>query len=984
MDVPRFGPRFNMDSHMRHMEKLKTVKMYRFVDNCRERARCMNVLYVGTEEPDEGIDRVVKQMSVWGYTHKVNDVKKDSVDMSDTDGMFQACYDADVLIVGSSKKKELTARHVLSLVRAGWFGIMPQWDVLWYGLNDYVPEGGPDMFEMGPVCTGSDFAVEAISLLHAHVRRRDDWAARQGCMRLLWGEMVGGLARLSGTVSRPGSDVVKAFKEKLTSDGMGDELDAKMLFTALEMLENGYRYGISKAWMAPDTVLRELPLLGGGPKKLRKGHRRPLNPPNDPYPIDSHSIEKWAYCMAHTTLLWMKEYGVERVWTDWHRSVVGTPPSESLLDSIRQRPEWSELETQLTRKLFGYRWQAMVTVLLDVRGINVVGVECESPTGHKCGCGCPGCAGNTCLCGCDICAGSGGYDIDVKVRMGSLDVPMQVGTFEGALNRDADVVHPISSSPYGMTGGSVDTDTVSERDTRRIREKLRQTPPGGMALVIAPMSGGMDREPNVDWWYGGVKDKCLVLLDVSNRKSEIYHSAPEPLVDAAIRVCRALGSDEPTITSIQSWPGPGECPPFCPDTVEGLKAAIRRDPDKWAADVTGALYYPEYVSAYCGSMEELEGSKVLRGLVPTIQHTVDKYRETGQSSGWETALTKSLDALNSILNESLEQVPAPELVDAARALHNMLWDLDAVKSEDEYASHSMLMIPERPHLYILDNMVRIVDRLGADTPPEILEALTTVARFGKREDGKGYRIVLGTRLGVLVSKQSKWYEENESLLFGASDGLGVDLMGAYMMNNRGWQPIMEKYPHLAREAVRNASVDRGDNRMYVFMSCVLSDIKGYGMKDSIQFLSDAGALGVAVSVCAWLVNNEAGRPDNEAKYYNACIRFWETALECVPEQAGKFGAIEFADSIKNDDWKRLMLRSCQLADGNMVRPTGVVMRATDGGFDETCARIVELVLRAQPQIASDLAVRHALSVVPEDRLKSLLDVLGWTDDSADE
>ena len=414
--------------------------------------------------------------------------------------------------------------------------------------------------------------------------------------------------------------------------------------------------------------------------------------------------------------------------------MVGRQPEKSLLDSVKQ---WPELEKNLAGKSFGFRWQAMVTSLLDVRGIKVIGAECESPTGHKCGCSCPECTGNTCLCGCTLCAGTGGYDVDVKVRIGRLDVPMQVGSFEGALNHDADIIHPISSTPYGTTGGSVDTNTASERDTRRIREKLRQTPPGGIALMIDPVAGGMKWEPNVDWWYGGMKDKCLVLLDINNKTSEIYHSAPEPLVDAARQVCRALGSGEPTITRIQSWPGPGECPPFCPDTVEGLKTAIQRDPDKWAADVTGTLYYPEYVNAYCDSIKDLEGSKVLKGLVPTIQHTVNKYRETGQSRGWEAALTKSLDTLHTTLNESLEQVPAPELVNAARALHNMLWDLDAVKSEDEYISHSMLMIPERPHLYILDNIVRIVGKLGADAPPETLEALTAVARFGKREDGKG-------------------------------------------------------------------------------------------------------------------------------------------------------------------------------------------------------------------------------------------------------
>ena len=136
-------------------------------------------------------------------------------------------------------------------------------------------------------------------------------------------------------------------------------------------------------------------------------------------------------------------------------------------------------------------------------------------------------------------------------------------------------------------------------------------------------------------------------------------------------------------------------------------------------------------------------------------------------------------------------------------------------------------------------------------------------------------------------------------------------------------------------------------------------------------------MGVAVSVCAWLVNNEVTQAGNEVKYYKACIRFWETALGCAPEQAGKFGAMEFAEPIKNDDWKRLMLRSCEMAGGNMSRPVSVVVRAADGEFDESGARIMELVLRAQPQIYSDLAVRYALSQMPEKEYKALSYKLGW-------
>lgn len=1004
--IPKFGPRLGKCLHRKHMEKLKTVKLYRFVGEHRERARCVNVLYVSTGEPDEGIDRIVEQMSVWGYTHKVNDVKKDSVDMSDPDGMLQACYDADVLIVGSSKTKKSAAMYLLNKVCDGWFGIMPHWDVLWYGLNGYVLEGGrrpksskkgasgnglngyvpedwPEMLNMGPVCTGSDFAVDAIFMLHAHIRRRDDWAAGQGYMRLLWVEVLNGLAglcRLSIGMPRSSSDVVKAFKEKLTADGMDGEPNTKMLFIALEMLENGCRHGISKATMMTDAVSDKLHVLGCNPEKLHGGHKRLLNLLNNLDQADSHSVEKLALWITYIVLSWIRTYRVERVWYDWHESVVGRQPEKSLLDSVKQ---WPVLGRNLTEKPFGQRLQAMVTALLDVQGINVVGVEYEKPTEYECGCSCPGCTGNTCLCGCVDCAGSGGYDVDIKVRVGCLSVKIQVGSFEGALNYDADLIKSSVSMPYGEVGGWADMDTASDRDTEFIRRKLRQTSFDGITLMINTVSGGMDRNPNVDWWYGGVKDKCLVLLDVNNKTSEIYHSAPKKLVNAATEVCRAFGSCEPTIRRIQLRPGPGERPPFCPDTMEGLNAAIQRDPGKWTADVTGALHYSEYVSVYCGSMLQIGGLNGLRGLIPTIRHAVDMHVESDgcwDHDSWGSALHNSLSSLDNILNESLEQMPAHELVDVARTLCNVVCDLHGVRSKGECVSHSRQEIFKRPHLYALDSMVRIIGRLGADAPPETLEALTTFAGFGKREDGRGCRIVLSTRLNMLIGKQPEWYADNEALLFGASDGLDVDLMGAYMMNNNCWVQIMKKYPHLAREAVRNASEGRYDNRMYVFMSYVLSGIKGYGMRESIQFLSDAGVLEVAASVCAWWANDEAKRPSNKTKHYEACIRFWETALECVPEQAGKFGAMELADSIRNDDWKRLMLRSCKLAGGNMVRPTSVVVRAVDGGFDDSNAQIIELVLRAQPRIVNDLAVQRALSMIPNGIRKPLLDKAGLTVD----
>ena len=1006
MGIPKFGPRLDADSHRNHMKAFKTSKMYRFVDECRKRARCVNVLHLSTEESDKGMDPVIDRMNMWGYALKENEVNTGSIDMSDRDGMLQACYDADILIVGSSKNKAKSgdAGYMLGLVCDGWFGIMPHWDVLWYGLNDYTPEGGPEMFGVGPVCSGCDFTVDAVSMLHAHIRRRDDEAAMRGCMDLLWGEVMVGMARLSREVSESGKYIVEAFREKLTSDGLNDKhLDVKMLVMSLKMLENGRRSGLSTAFMVPEDVAEDMQHLGGGAEELRKSHRRPLDPPNDQYPTDSHAIEKWAYCMAYTAMQWVKEYHIVRVWTDWHEHMVGRPPGKNLFESVKQ---WPELEEKLKQRPSGFRLQAMVTAMLHAGGVDVLGAECEKNNGPKCECTCQTCASDktdgqtkpashatgptdcrqagllgserdSCLCGCDNCSGHGWHDVDVKVNVCGLDVPIQIGSFEGSMNHDKDVFQTTSSTPYGMTGGFLDTRTARERDTERIRKKLRQTPPDGIALIIDFTQYGMDVEPNVGWWYGGVRDKCMVLLDVKNKKSRIYHSAPKQLVDAAKQVCSALGSDEQTIHHIQARPGPGKCPPFCPDTIEGLVNAMKRDPVIWVADVTGALRYPEYVSAYCNSVKGLDG---LRGLVSAIGHAVDTYMESKgceDNRSWLRAIHDSLNALNDLLNDSLERMHVSELAAAVCVLRDVVWKLDVEKSEYVYTSRSILAIHEKPHLDALHSMVRIVGKLGNDAPPETLKTLTDIAKLGKWEDGTGYRIILGAMLNTLASSQPKWYAENEPLLFGAPDGLDVDLMGAYMLHNIGWRPIMEKYPQLARKAVLDAGAERGDNRMYVFMTYVLNGIKGYDMKDSILFLSEAGILGVAVSVCAWLVNNEAERTGNDMKLCKAAIRFWETALECVPEQAGEFGSMWLAKPAMKDRWNELMLKTCELSEGGIAQPVHVAARVFDDGYHESGMKVLELILRAKPETVGDLAVRHTLNQMPEDEYKTLSRKLGW-------
>lgn len=841
MYVPKFGPRLERRVHVKHMEKIGTVMLYRFTNRNRAWERPVNILFAGTGKLDNKIYRIIEQMRVWGYTYADRSVRNDIADWCDPRGPPQACLDADILIVGSSKHRDPAARYLLNLVRGGWFGIMPHWDVLWYGLNDgsqqggkraakrraarnrkngRVPEGGPEMFGVGPVRTGPEFVQDAVDMIHAHIERRSDPGEILGCMRSLWAEVSAGLAALSEGVEPQDAgsggcgDPVAAFRETLDSKGAGGSPDARLLFDALETLRD---CGAS---------------LAGG-----------------------RGAEKRAYLLAHTVLQWIGDYSSESVWTDWHGRALGKPPKESLLHSVRRRQDWLELGKSMVEQASGFRWQAMVTVLLAKQGMAVTGVECSRPErGYGCGCSCGGCADTRCSCGCTVCAGHGGYDIDLMVGMDRLDVPMQVASFAGAPGCGAGPVRP-----RGW-------------DTLRIREKLRQTPPMGIALMVCHFQGSVNMRPNVNWWHGGVRDKCLVMLNASGGKSVIYHSAPRALVEAAVRVCRALGSKAPVIRRVWSRPGSGGCPHFCPDTVEGMVAAMERDPGRWAADVTGALRYPEYVGAYCHNMADLAG------LAPAVRHAAEMYARHG--GNWGSALDRSLDALDGVI---VKRRAVPGLADAARVLHGALGCLDAARPRNGRAGGQDADAREGRFLHILDCMARTVSRLGAGAPPEALKALTAAARGGSRR-----RAVLGARLGELAAGQPEWYAKNERLLFGAPRGLGADLMGT-MMDGIAWQPAMEKYPHLAYAAapgVMNGSA--GGDRMRVLMEYVLNGIQGYDdMEWTVRFLDDAGALGAAAEECARL----AGR---DARYRRAYARLRKAVRECAPGHAGELVPVKAA------------------------------------------------------------------------------------------
>ena len=503
----------------------------------------------------------------------------------------------------------------------------------------------------------------------------------------------------------------------------------------------------------------------------------------------------------------------------------------------------------MKEKPAGFKWQATVTALLDQSGVEVVDVERD--------CDCPECAGRK--------PEDRPHDVDALVKLGEHEVPIQVGMFHGALVHDYDDV--VSEL------GGVDTESVNKRDTKRVRHKIRQTPPGGITLLATTVMVS----PGDDWWYEGVDGRCVVLWQKGS--CSIYHGAGGR-VDAAEELCNTLGCkhvDPQAVKPRRSRsPEHNKYLPFHPRTADGLAAAVRKDAKKWTNnpdDVIGALYYPAYASAYFDALRSASDVVQAAGLVPILRHAVGRHRESvaedaADEEEWRRSVSGALIALEDLAKADDAKLDPNVLVEICRILQDI-----ASRRHDDYACRTLSVneIDNRLHLQALFCLTHMVYRLRDRTPPEVRETLTTAARLGGQE-GMEHRIVLGHALAVLWSAMPDWYAENESLLFGedSPDGMNLALMRVCSHVDFPDGQAMEKYYALVLETLdeeirhmRRWESETG-NRVETndlvrrFMIRVLHGSRGYGIEDSVRGLARIGpdAVSVAGHECGSLITDE--------------------------------------------------------------------------------------------------------------------------------
>ncbi len=488
-------------------------------------------------------------------------------------------------------------------------------------------------------------------------------------------------------------------------------------------------------------------------------------------------------------------------------------------------------------------------------------------------------------------------------------------------------------------------------------------------------------EPGDDWWYCGVDERCVVLLGVE--QCSIYYGGKGRL-DAAKELCSILGCKPTYVKSVKSRHSqkPNHAHTPFSGTSDELREAVQNNTEKWTADpdhVIGALYYPAYASAYFRGLWSANGVKT-ESLAPIILHVVKQYvasrtERADDESGWREAVSDIMHTLENLLRNEKVEFGAGVLKDIGRILQAIMpgqyEDYECYKlSHDE--------IDNRLHLQAFFCLTYVVTRLRNGTPPEVLETLTAVARLGGQE-GREHRIVLGCALNVLRWALPDWYKENESLLFGedSPDGMNVVLMRVYSHITSLDRPTMEKYHALVLEALgeemrtvrklesETGSRAEGNDLMNDFINHMLHGSRGYEIDGSVRALISMGpdAVSIAGHECGWLIMQ-----DGMGEFVKRAVQFWESVLDSSPEPEALygFGVWGLAESVDQDTWEQLMLRTCEAAGGLVEDPYGVFDRASsDGNPTESGVQIIELVLCANKRMLADLAVSHTLRRMQE-------------------
>ena len=176
--------------------------------------------------------------------------------------------------------------------------------------------------------------------------------------------------------------------------------------------------------------------------------------------------------------------------------------------------------------------------------------------------------------------------------------------------------------------------------------------------------------------------------------------------------------------------------------------------------------------------------------------------------------------------------------------------------------------------------------------------------------------------------------------------------------------LSEEMQHMRRLESETGSRVETNDLIKHFMRHMLIGTRGYEVGNSVRSLMQIGpdAVSIAGRECGHTIISENPKMISISRG----VQYWETVLDASSEPAALhgFGLWCLVESVDRDTWERLMLRTCEVADGVVDFPAFVIKRASSDGLPTRSGiRIIEFILHANKHLVGDLSVSHTLNMI---------------------
>lgn len=298
IEIPTFGSPPDWDDSHRYTKKLN-VEMLRCSDRSG-RFGPVNVLHTNTdlESVRSETDRIISLMDEMRF-----DVRREPRPK------INSINDIDVVIVGSKRAHADKARYLIKRMSQGFLRLVPEWDGLWYG-TDYTPNPLPNI---RPLCAGSTFALEAVSLIHAHIRRREDSMAWRGSYVSMLVDIEDSIDDIMNTGGKVAAEKICAFENRVRRDGCwGDESDlffaaVAVIRDARNMASHTQTHRSQKKRKSQEATLKNM--INDFNTRADKYSRSYLKSEYDESaPDHDYKRLKWINSLAQVAVDWVSEY----------------------------------------------------------------------------------------------------------------------------------------------------------------------------------------------------------------------------------------------------------------------------------------------------------------------------------------------------------------------------------------------------------------------------------------------------------------------------------------------------------------------------------------------------------------------------------------------------------------------------------------------------------------------------------------------------